>query len=149
MSKQVPKQRTLDFFLQKPKTQGQGASNSKNASTNTDNQEKSTKATTSTTTTASGPAKSTSKPVPAAPKKVQDVNIDEVASSPLMAFPSSRSIPSDERSVGSAHSASRSRASSPPASEAADIDMMDEDEEEVGYLPVSSTYFLLYLFMMG
>jgi hypothetical protein len=131
MSKQPPKQRTLEFFMQKPKTQGQGTSSSNPAN-------KSSSGATKTgggVKTAKSNNTSNAKPnaAPAASKKSP---MEDIASSPLPLFPSSRSIPSDSRSVSSGHSASRSRASSPPASEAPDVDMMDEDEEVVGYRPV-------------
>ena len=143
MSKQPPKQRTLDFFMQKPKTQGQGTSSSNPAN-------KSSSAAAGATKTGGGvktvKSNNTSnaaiaKPGAAAPAAVASKKslMEDIASSPLPTFPSSRSIPSDSRSVSSGHSASRSRASSPPASEAPDVDMMDEDEEVVGYRPVCSS----------
>jgi hypothetical protein len=134
MSKQPPKQRTLDFFMQKKKTQGQGTSGSNPAN-------KSSSGATGATKTGGGvkTAKSnnTSNVAPAVASKTSPM--EDIASSPLPLFPSSRSIPSDSRSVSSGHSVSRSRASSPPASEAPDVDMMDEEEEVVGYRPVRSS----------
>jgi hypothetical protein len=141
MSKQPPKQRTLEFFLPKPKTQGQGTSSSNPGPAN----KKSPGAGTGHKTAkinnpASGTdANGSAKPKPPASSKKSPVEDLGIASSPLPTFPSSHSIPSDLRSISSGRSgrsASRSRASSPPASEAPDVDMMEEDEEVGRYQPV-------------
>jgi len=148
MSKQPPKQRTLEFFMQKPKTQGTSKATANKSSETTKVVNEGVKTAKSgdytvvgrpnkqqASTGNTGPAR----PIANGPSKISSTAVEESASSPLIAFPSSRSIPSDGRSVSSEQSAGRSRASSPPASEAPDVDMMDEDEEVVAYRPVRLT----------
>lgn len=149
MSKQPPKQRTLEFFLQKPKTQGQGTSSSNKSSSGATGATKTgggAKTTKSDNPSNAAIAKPKVAPAAVTSKKSP---MEDIASSPLPVFPSSRSVPSDSRSVSSGHSASRSRASSPPASEAPDVDMMDEDEEVIGYRPVCPSGYLCVLMLTG
>lgn len=143
MSKQVPKQKTLEFFLQKPKqTQSTTTSASKKSTSSTTAPSKVGKDDSS-AKSASISAKSSSFVSKAAVQNVSgagnasvkkhaipaaaESHRIELSSSPPTppAFSSSRSVASDARST----------ASTPPRSEVVDLDAMEEDEEEV-YRPV-------------
>lgn len=138
MSKQQPKQRTLEFFLSKPK-QGQA---DETANKNTGSAPKPKTATNSTSSSTlpssdSKDAKSLAKqPTSSSSGSNQDQKVrsslssrgqDDRDESPLNSFAlsSSRSVASDARSRAS--TASRE---TPPASEVMDLDGMEEDEEE-------------------
>lgn len=145
MSKQQPKQRTLEFFMKKPTTQGpQGTQGTSNGAVN-----KPSGTGKMSSTAPAKPAKTSNAPpsdvsakgkppvggIATQAKAAKTSPREDESSSPLMGFPSSRSIPSDVRSMSSGHSVrSASRASTPPAT---DVDMVvDDDEEAVVYQPV-------------
>jgi hypothetical protein len=135
MSKQPPKQKTLDFFLQKPK---QGSSSASNAAkkpvpkttepSKGGKQDSSAKSATVNTKSSSSTSKGVSLNLNGAEnastkKQAVEPRQTDRSSPPLTppAFPSSRSVASD----------ARSNASTPPTSEIVDLDGMEEEEDEV------------------
>lgn len=144
MSKQAPKQKTLEFFLQKPK---QTSSKSNTASKATPTAKPAPSAVKSASSGADSISRDTNTHYSAkkisknttndtvvrgGERNVAESSSNDRSSSPLapLAFSSSRSIASD--AISNASSASRE---TPPTSEIVDLDM--EDEDEPVFRPVS------------
>jgi hypothetical protein len=135
MSKQPPKQKTLDFFLQKPKQGSSSASNAvKKPAPKTTEQGKGGKQDSSAKSATANikSSSSTSKGVNFNLNSAENASMKKLAVEPRQtdrssppvtppAFSSSRSVVSD----------ARSNASTPPASEIVDLDGMEEEEEVI------------------